>query len=134
MSVMRNFVVYPFGMATALVALFGVAVYAQEADEEPADDSEIIEEIIVIAPRPGARRRIDKEYEDPVRAQLLKDFYKMQEDQKGLEWRKAAVEESPSRIKWGYDPSDEYRMRRQMDLQELPSERTKPATLFRFNF
>ena len=134
MSVMRNFVVYPFGIATALVALFGVAVYAQEADEEPADDSEIIEEIIVIAPRPGARRRIDKEYEDPVRAQLLKDFYKMQEDQKELEWRKAAVEESPSRIKWGYDPSDEYRMRRQMDLQELPSERTKPATLFRFNF
>ncbi len=134
MSVMRNFVVYPFGMATAIVALFGVAVYAQEADEEPADDSEIIEEIIVIAPRPGARRRIDKEYEDPVRAQLLKDFYKMQEDQKELEWRKAAVEESPSRIKWGYDPSDEYRMRRQMDLQELPSERTKPATLFRFNF
>lgn len=134
MSVMRNFVVYPFGMATAIVALFGVAVYAQEADEEPADDSEIIEEIIVIAPRPGARRRIDKEYEDPVRAQLLKDFYKMQEDQKELEWRKAAVEESPSSIKWGYDPSDEYRMRRQMDLQELPSERTKPATLFRFNF
>lgn len=134
MSVMRNFVVYPFGIATVLVALFGVAVYAQEADEEPADDSEIIEEIIVIAPRPGARRRIDKEYEDPVRAQLLKDFYKMQEDQKELEWRKAAVEESPSRIKWGYDPSDEYRMRRQMDLQELPSERTKPATLFRFNF
>lgn len=134
MSVMRNFAVYPFGIATVLVALFGVAVYAQEADEEPADDSEIIEEIIVIAPRPGARRRIDKEYEDPVRAQLLKDFYKMQEDQKELEWRKAAVEESPSRIKWGYDPSDEYRMRRQMDLQELPSERTKPATLFRFNF
>ncbi len=134
MSVMRNFVVYPFGMAAALVALFGVAVFAQEADEEPADDSEIIEEIIVIAPKPGARRRVDKEYEDPVRAKLLKDFYEMQEDQKEFEWRKAAAEENPSRIKWGYDPSDEYRMRMQMDLQELPSERTKPATLFRFNF
>lgn len=134
MSVMRNFVVYPFGMAAALVALFGVAVFAQEADEGPADDSETIEEIIVIAPKPGARRRIDKEYEDPVRAQLLKDFYKMQEDQKEYEWRKAAAEGSPSKIKWGYDPSDEYQMRRQMDLQELPSERTKSATLFRFNF
>ncbi len=134
MSVMRKFVLYPFGMAAALVALIGVAVPAQEADEEPADDSETIEEIIVIAPRPGARRRIDKEYEDPVRAQLLKDFYKMQEDQEEYEWRKAATEENLSRIKWGYDPSDEYQMRRQMDLQELPSERTKPATLFRFNF
>jgi len=131
MSVMRNFVVYPFGMA---VALFGVVVFAQEADEEPAVDSEIIEEIIIIAPKPGARRRVDKEYEDPVRAKLLKDFYEMQEDQKELEWRKAVADENPSRIKWGYDPSDEYRMRRQMDLQELPSERTKPATLFRFDF
>jgi len=134
MSVMRNFVVYPFGMAAALVALFGVVVFAQEADEEPAVDSEIIEEIIIIAPKPGARRRVDKEYEDPVRAKLLKDFYEMQEDQKELEWRKAVADEIPSRIKWGYDPSDEYRMRRQMDLQELPSERTKPATLFRFDF
>ena len=134
MSVMRNFVVYPFGMAAALVALFGVVVFAQEADEEPAVDSEIIEEIIIIAPKPGARRRVDKEYEDPVRAKLLKDFYEMQEDQKELEWRKAVADENPSRIKGGYDPSDEYRMRRQMDLQELPSERTKPATLFRFDF
>ena len=134
MSFIRNFVVYPFGMAAALVALIGVAVFAQEADEEPADDSETIEEIIVVAPKPGARRRIDKEYEDPVRAQLLKDFYEMQEDQEEFEWRKAAAEENPSRIKWGYDPSDEYQMRRQMDLQELPSERTNPATLFRFNF
>jgi hypothetical protein len=121
-------------MAAALVALFGVVVFAQEAAEEPAVDSEIIEEIIIIAPKPGARRRVDKEYEDPVRAKLLKDFYEMQEDQKELEWRKAVADEIPSRIKWGYDPSDEYRMRRQMDLQELPSERTKPATLFRFDF
>jgi len=134
MSVVRNFVVYAFGIATALVALFGVVVFAQEADEEPADESETIDEIIVIAPRPGARRQIDKVYEDPVRAQLLKDFYKMQEDQKAYDWRKAAAEESPSKIKWGYDPSDEYQMRRQMDLQELPTERDKPATLFRFNF
>jgi hypothetical protein len=134
MSDMRNFVVYTFGIAAAFVALFGVAVFAQEADEEPVDDSETIEEIIVIAPKPGARRRIDKEYEDPVRAKLLKDFYEMQEDQIEYAWRRAAAEDNSSKIKWGYDPSDEYQMRRQMDLQELPSERTKPATLFRFDF
>ncbi len=134
MSVMRNFVVYPFGMAAALVALFGVAVFAQETDEEPADEIEPIEEIIVIAPKPGDRRRVDQEYEDPVRAKLLKDFYEMQEDKEEFEWRKSAAAESPSRIKWGYDPRDEYRMRNEMALQELPSERTKPATLFRFKF
>jgi hypothetical protein len=121
-------------MAAAIATLFGAAVLAQEAAEEVADDSDVIEEIIVIAPRPGARKRVDQEYEDPVRAQLLKDFYKMQEDQEEFEWRKAAAEEDSSRIKWGYDPSDEYRMRREMDLYELPSQRTEPATLFRFNF
>ena len=134
MSVIPNFVVYPFGMAAALVALFGVAVFAQETDEEPADEREPIEEIIVIAPKPGDRRRVDQEYEDPVRAKLLKDFYKMQEDKEEFEWRKSAAAESPSRIKWGYDPRDEYRMRNEIALQELPSERTKPATLFRFKF
>ncbi len=134
MAAKRKFVVYPCGIAAAIVALFGAAVFAQEADEEPADDSETIEEIIVIAPKPGDRRRLDQEYEDPVRAQLLKDFYEMQADKEEYEWRKSAAAESTSRITWGYDPSDEYRMRNEMDLQELPSERTKPATLFRFKF
>ncbi len=134
MSALRNFVVYACAIAAAIVALLGAAVFAQEADEEPADDGETIEEIIVFAPKPGDRKRLDQEYEDPVRAQLLKDFYEMKADQKEFAWRESAAAESTSRITWGYDPSDEYRMRRQMDLQELPSERTKPATLFRFDF
>ena len=133
MSAMRNFVVYACGIAATIVALLGAAVFAQEADEEPADDGETIEEIIVFAPKPGDRKRLDQEYEDPVRAQLLKDFYEMQADQKEFAWRESAAEDT-SRITWGYDPSDEYRMRNEMDLQELPSERVKPATLFRFKF
>ena len=134
MSVTRSFVLYIFGVAAAIVALFGADVFAQEADEEPADESEQIEEIIVIAPKPGDRRRVDEEYEDPVRAKLLKDFYEMQEDKEEFEWRESAAEEDSSRITWGYDPKEEYRMRNEMDLQELPSERTTPATLFRFEF
>ncbi len=80
MSVMRSFSVYKFGAAAALVALFGVAAFAQQADEEPADESEAdesIEEIIVVAPKPGSRRRVDKEYEDPTRARLLKELYEL---------------------------------------------------------
>ena len=88
----------------------------------------------MFAPKPGDRRRVDQEYEDPVRAKLLKDFYKMQEDRKESAWRNAAADENSSRISWGYDPSDEYRMRKEMDLQELPSERTRPATVFRISF
>ena len=134
MATMRKFIYYPIGIAAAIAMLLAAASYAQEAQEEQADEGETIEEIIVVAPRPGGRKRIDQEYEDPVRAQLLIDFYKMQEDQKELKWRDAAIEESPSRFSWGYDPSDEYRLRNEMALMELPSERTQPATVFRIKF
>jgi hypothetical protein len=136
MSMIRNFVVYRFGIAAAIVVLISASVFAQETDDEApdSDSSEEIEEITVVARKPGDRRQVDAEYEDPVRAKLLKDFYEMQEDEEEFEWRKSAAEENPSRISWGYDPKEEYRMRNEMDLQELPSERTKPATLFRFDF
>ncbi len=139
MSAMRNFSVYRFGIAAAIAVLFGAAVFAQEAndesaDEAPADTSEQIEEILVIAPKPGARKRLDQVYEDPVRAQLLKDFYKMQDDAEEFEWRDTGAAKTPSRITWGYDPRDEYRMRNEMDMQALPLDRTKPATLFRVDF
>ncbi len=137
MSTIRNFAVYQLGIAAAIVVLIGATVFAQEADEEPASDSEEfeeIEEIIVVSPRPGARKRVDQEYEDPVRAKLLKDFYEMQEDQEEFEWREAAAEDNSSRITWGYDPKEEYRMRNEMDLQDLSWEKTKPATLFKVEF
>ena len=134
MATMRKFIYYPIGIAAVIAMLLAAASFAQEAQEEQADEGDTIEEIIVVAPRPGDRKRVDQEYEDPVRAQLLIDFYKMQEDQKELKWRDAAIEESPSRFSWGYDPSDEYRLRNEMALQELPSERTQPATVFRIKF
>jgi hypothetical protein len=131
---MRSFAVYKFGTAAALVALFGVAAFAQQADEEPADESEAIDEIIVVAPKPGSRRRVDKEYEDPTRARLLKEHYEMEVLEEEYEWRTSATVDSPSRIKWGYDPRDDYKMRNEMDLLDLNWEQTKPATLFRLEF
>lgn len=149
MSELRKFVIYKFGIAVAIVALFSAIAFAQEVDEELAteelateepasevsvDESVAIEEIIVVEPKPGSRRRVDREYEDPVRAKLLKDFYKMQEFEEEYKWRTSSTEYRDSRIEWGYDPRDDYRMRNEMALQELPSERNKPATLFRFKF
>ena len=134
MSVMRSFAVYKFGAAAALVALFGVAAFAQQADEEPADESEAVDEIIVVAPKPGSRRRVDKEYEDPTRARLLKEHYEMEVLEEEYEWRTSATVDSPSRIKWGYDPRDDYKMRNEMDLLDLNWEQTKPATLLRLEF
>ena len=142
MPAMRNLSVDNLGIAAAIAVLFGAAAFAQEADDEPADEApaatseeiEEIAEIIVIAPKPGARKRVDQEYEDPVRAQLLKDFYKMQDDAEEFEWRDTGAAKTPSRITWGYDPRDEYRMRNEMDMQSLPLDKTKPATLFRVDF
>ena len=134
---MRSFVVNRFGAAAVLVSLFtlfGVSVLAQQADQEPAEGDESIEEIIVVEPKPGARRRIDQEYEDPTRARIRKDLSEMKADQEEYEWRKAAAAEDQSRIKWGYDPSDEYQMRNEMALQDLNWDHTKPATLFRLGF
>jgi len=108
MSVMRSFVVCRIGAAAALVFFFGAAAFSQEADEEAADDSEIVDEIIVSGSKPGGRKRVDVEYEDPTRARLLKDLHEMQADKEEYAWRKSAAIDSPSRIKWGYDPADDH--------------------------
>ena len=131
---MRRFVVYEIGAAAALVLLFGAAAFAQQADEEPADESEIVDEIIVSGSKTGRRKRVDEEYEDPVRARLLKDLHEMQADEEEYEWRKSAATASPSRIKWGYDPRDDYQMRNNRDREDLNWGKTKPATLFRLEF
>lgn len=128
-------------IAAAISAMIVVSALAQEAEqveatEDTADSAETteIEEIVVIAPKPGSRRRVDEEYEDPARAKLLKEFYEMQELEEEYEWRKSAATDDSSRIKWGYDPRDEYRMRNNTALQDLSWEKNKPATVFKIEF
>ena len=135
MSAVRSFVSYILGIVTALVLLFGTAVSGQDADENPLDESEEseeVEEIIVVAPKLGDRVRVDQVYEDPMRARLLRDLYEMEIIEEEYEWRKSAAVESPSRFKWGYDPRDDYVRRNEIDLLDMDSDKTKPATLFRF--
>ncbi len=133
MAVMRKFVC-KIGAAAALVALFGATVFAQEVDEEPAGEDEIVDEIIITGSKPGGRKRVDVEFEDPARARLLKDLHEMQADKEEYAWRKSAAIDSPSRIKWGYDPADDYQIRNNMDLDDQNWGKTKPATLFRLEF
>lgn len=137
MSDMRRFLANRFGTAAGpivLVALFAAAVFAQEGDEEPVVASEELEEIVVISPKPGGRRKVDREYEDPTRARLLKEQYQLEIEKEEYDWRKAAAVDSPSRIKWGYDPRDDYETRSSLAQQDLNWDKTKPATLFRVEF
>ena len=152
MLFLRKYLVYGFAIALAIVALAGTTAFSQQVSEEPvvereeteaseaseanaeSETAETIEEIVVFAPKPGDRKRLDEDYEDPVRAQLLKDFYKMQEDQEEYEWRSTASRDDTSRVSWGYDPQDEYQMRNDLGMQDLPSHRVKPASVFKIEF
>ena len=136
MPFLPKWLAHRFAVAAAIVTLFGATALAQQADEVPEpeeEEAEVIEEIIVVAPRPGSRKRLDIRYEDPMRARLLKDLYEMQEIDKEMAWREAG--KSSDGVKWGYDPRDDYHSFSELDTTLGPdSDRTKPATLFKFEF
>ncbi len=134
MSVLPKRLAHRFAAAAAIVTLFGTTALAQQADEVPEEEEvEPIEEIIVVAPRPGSRKRLDISYEDPMRARLLKELYEMQEIDKEMAWREAG--KSSDGVNWGYDPRDDYHSFSELDTTLGPdSDRTKPATLFKFEF
>ena len=134
MSALRSLHVVMFGAAVAVVALFGATVAAQETEDEQANGAEEVEEIIVIAPKPGRRKRVDDIYMDPVRARVLKDLNALKKDQEEYEWRTVKAVVDPPRIEWGYDPTDDYHMRSRMSLEDEAWGKTKPATLFKVGF
>ena len=129
----------PPGAVVALALLCSLAV-AQDASEDASDAAreeavqQVVEEVIVVAPPPGGRRRLDNVYIDPLKERILKDLEDARDDREESEWRAALAKETESRIKLGYDPRDEYRLRNEMDLTDLPSDINKPATLFRIGF
>jgi hypothetical protein len=118
-----------------------LAVYAQEESEQSEDtaetDAPAVEEIVVIAPRPGSRRRVDDEYIDPVRARVLKDLYALKRDEEEVEALDAASDRpivSTPRVRVGYDPTEDYLRRSEISLDDPQRETTRPATIFRVNF
>ena len=149
MAVRRSLIVYRACSVAAMFALLSTAIFAQEVDEDVGEavgqvqdlpglnlelTREEIEEIIVVAPKPGSRRRLDLVYEDPMRARLLKEQYEMELIEEESAWRSAAVDDSSSRIKWGYNPADDYRIRSEMENIDTPSYNVNPASVFRVEF
>lgn len=122
--------------ATAQDEVQEIVVDDSSDTEQSAETEDVaeIEEIIVVSPRPGSRSRIEEDIEDLERAQLLKEFYRMKELEEEYEWRTSGSSDDSSRIKWGYDPRDEYKMRNDTALQDLSFERQKPASIFKVEF
>lgn len=136
------------GFFAAGIVLLCAAAFAQDAEQESdAADlasaaesareeaiNDVVEEVIVVAPPPGGRRRLDSIYIDPLKERIMKDLEDAYADREESAWRAELAEENDSRIKLGYDPRDEYRLRNEMDLTDLPSDINKPATVFRIGF
>lgn len=145
-SLKRNGIVALLLLAGVLFWYPGLA-QEQEASEPPASEAasetdeaaetvaadESVEEIIVVAPRPGARRDMPREYEDPMRARLLRELYESRRDQAELARMAAEAEENEGRVRFGYDPS---RDRDDLEEEMLTPQRetTRPATIFSIEF
>ena len=107
-----------------------------DAEVEPSEGAEeVIEEIVVFANKPGDKFEVDARYEEPLRSSLLRNFDRIRVLEEEFEWRKSETDDkNRSRIKWGYDPRAELRMRRDTELTDLPIDDVKPASVFRFEF
>jgi len=135
MLVSRNSHFTKAAIAAAILVYAHTGLLADEKAEPSEDGEEAVEEIIVHATRPGDRFDIDARYEELLRSRVIKELARMRVLEEEYEWRKSESDvKNPSRIKWGYDPRAELRMRRDTELADLPIDDTKPATLFRFEF
>jgi hypothetical protein len=125
--------------AVAIIAFIGAMAIAQEDPDEIVEEEEedVIEEIIVYAGgRPDDPVDVEALYEEMMRDRLMTDIKRLKILEEQQEWRSSGDENysSSSRIKWGYSPQDELRMRRESGIPEETYITTRPATIFRFEF
>ncbi len=102
------------------------------AAETTEEDAGPVEEIVVVAPRPGARRRI--EFDDPERARLLRELYQSREDQAELARLAAIADEQDQRIRLGYNPEIDGPPELEEQMAIPQRETTQPATIFTIQF
>lgn len=109
---------------------------AQEIEDEANAEDEPVEEVVVYASRRGDPIDLDARYAEQLRKRVMDDYFAQQRLTEREEWRRSleADIKSSSRIRWGYDPGAELRMRRETDLMSLPFETTRPATIVRIEF
>jgi len=116
------------------------AADAQAPTEIPEEmfESRVMDEIKVIG-GPQGRTAFDLEMERQalMREAVYAEMRMRERREEELAWRQADpdLQNPESRIKWGYSPQAEQRMRRENDfMYDLPIDQTKPASLFRVEF
>ncbi len=120
--------------------LFATSAGAQQVDEQvdeqPADDGQAIDEIVVIGNKDGDPIDLEAHYEAQLRERITAEYMRLQALEEEEQWRETLPEavEGPGRIKWGYDAQAESRMRRDTALTDLPMDNVKPATVISISF
>jgi hypothetical protein len=136
MLALRNTLLkYAVAVAAMLLCVTPITL-AQDEDEKSEADDESIDEVVVYARRSGDPVDLDALYQSQLRKRIMDDYMKQQRLREREEWRSSLSKEveSPSRIRWGYDPAAELRMRRETDLMDLPIEGERAASIFRVEF
>jgi len=122
-----------------------------ESDEPASADAEVPTEIpeeliqnrvmeeieVVVGPQGQSAFELEMQRQALMREAVYAEMRLRERREEESAWRQADTDlrNSESRIKWGYSPQAEQRMRREGDfMYDLPIDRTKPATLFRAEF
>lgn len=116
------------------------AANAEAPTEIPEEllESRVMEEIeIVVGPQGQTAFDLEMQRQALMQEAVYAEMRMRERRREELAWRQEDrdLQTSESRIKWGYSPQAEQRMRRENDfMYDLPVDQTKPATLFRVEF
>ena len=105
---------------------------------EELSQSRVMEEIeVIVGPQGQTAFELEMQRQALMREAVYAEMRLRERREEELAWRQADpdLQDTESRIKWGYSPQAEQRMRREGDfMYDLPIDQTKPATLFRVEF
>ena len=100
--------------------------------------SRVMDEIeVVVSPQGRTPFELEKQRQALVKEAVYADMRLRERSEEESAWRQADrdLQNPESRIKWGYSPQAEQRMRRENDfMYDLSIDQTKPASIFRVEF
>jgi len=116
------------------------AANAEAPTEIPEEllESRVMEEIeVVVGPQGQTAFDLEMQRQALMQEAVYAEMRMRERRREELAWRQEDrdLQTPESRIKWGYSPQAEQRMRRENEfMYDLPIDQTKPATLFRVEF
>lgn len=108
-----------------------------EIPEELLESRYIDEVKVIVGPQGQSAFELEMEEQERMRESIYAEMRLREREQEEVAWRQADIDlQNPeSRIKWGYSPQAEQRMRRSdYFMLDKPAGNTMPATVFRVEF